>query len=160
MDHKQIVAVVCKSKTRRGGKYDVGPWWQQMVAVGYEQAAGLRARHERPDGYSISRSKTIAAPMSAIFAAWQDGALRARWLAHPRIEIRTATRNKSLRITWADRKTHVEVNFYDKGRGKNTVAVQHNKLADARAADKMKNYWGKQLDRLALLVARNKSGGK
>jgi hypothetical protein len=153
MNHKQLVAVVNK-------KYNVGPWWQQMVAVGYEQAAGLRAKGERPDGFSVSKSKTIAAPMSTIFSAWQNDKVRARWLAHPQIAIRTATRNKSLRITWADRKTNVEVNFYNKGGGKNAVAVQHNKLTNARAADKMKAYWGKQLDKLATLVARRKSAEK
>ena len=32
-------------------------WWCQMVAVGYEQARGLRAKHERPDGYAVSVSR-------------------------------------------------------------------------------------------------------
>src|SRR5687768_2359813 len=34
MNHKEIVAVVAKH-------FD-GPWWGQMVTVGYEQARGLR----------------------------------------------------------------------------------------------------------------------
>ena len=35
MDHKQIVAYLVKH-------HKVGPWWQQMVTVIYEQARGLR----------------------------------------------------------------------------------------------------------------------
>jgi len=31
MDHKQIVAYLSE-------QHQVGPWWQQMVTVGYEQA--------------------------------------------------------------------------------------------------------------------------
>ncbi len=34
-------------------------WWCQMVAVGYEQARGLREKHQTPTGYEISVSKTL-----------------------------------------------------------------------------------------------------
>ena len=64
------------------------------------------------------------------------------------IVIRKATRPKSMRITWSDRKTSLEVNFYAKGVGKGQVVVQHSKLPDAKAAAKMKGYWAKTLDRL------------
>src|SRR5438445_12519365 len=73
MSHRQIVAVL-------SNRYDVGPWWQQMVTVGYEKERGLRRDHQKPDGYEISRSKTIAAPLAELFAAWQDGKRRGRWL--------------------------------------------------------------------------------
>ena len=49
MSHKDIVAVLA-------GKNGLGPWWRQMVAVAYEQAKGLRDKHEKPDGFEISRS--------------------------------------------------------------------------------------------------------
>src|SRR5216117_1433710 len=55
LTHQQIVAVLAK-------KHGLAPWWQQMVTVTYEQARGLRKVHERPDGYSISRSKTLPVP--------------------------------------------------------------------------------------------------
>ena len=142
MDHKQIVAVVSKQKGAR-------PWWQQMITVGYEQARGLRKVHETAKGYQIGRSKTLDVPMPALFKAWKDPKTRRRWMGDCDLVIRKATANKSLRITWPDGATNVEVNFYKTKGGKSQVTVQHNKLADAKAAAKMKAYWGKQLNRLA-----------
>lgn len=155
MDHKQIVAVVGKQKGAR-------PWWQQMITVGYEQARGLRKVHETAKGYQVSRSKTVAAPLPVLFRAWKDPKSRGRWLSvasGPRagrpngdLVIRKTTANKFLRITWPDGTTNVEVNFYKTPSGKSQVTVQHNKLADAKTAAKMKAYWGKQLERLVGMV--------
>jgi uncharacterized protein YndB with AHSA1/START domain len=143
--HQEIVAVLTK-------KYDVGSWWQQMVAVSYEQAKGLRARHEKSEGFQITRSKTIAASAGDVFEAWGNARKRAQWLPGSRLTIRKATENKSLRITWGDG-TMIEVGFSSKGAGKTQIAVQHGKLATARAAAAQKLFWGDALDRLAQLVS-------
>ena len=137
MSHKEIVAYLNQ-------EHGVGPWWQQMVAVSYEQARGLRDRHEMPGGYQISRSKTIAAPVSALYDAWQDEATRQSWLGDAPLTIRKATENKTLRITWDD-ETSVDVSFYPKGEHKTQVTVQHSKLADVSAAEQMKAYWAEKL---------------
>ncbi|MFO0964481.1 MAG: SRPBCC domain-containing protein [Gemmataceae bacterium] len=141
MTHREIVAVVA-------AKFDVGPWWRQMVTVGYEQGRGLRRKHQKPDGYQISRNKTLAVDVGEAFAAWKEPRKRRRWLADAEFTVRKATENKSLRLTWVDGTTTLEVNFYVKGAGKCQVSVQHNKLGGARAAQKMKAYWGEQLERL------------
>ena len=122
-------------------------WWNQMVAVGYEQARGLREKHQKPDGYEISVSRVVAASAAALFKAWKDPKARRRWLRES-ITIRKATTGKSMRITWADGKTGLEVNFYSKGSGKSQVVVQHGKLPDSKAAARMKAYWAKTLDGL------------
>src|SRR5688572_7904553 len=75
-------------------------WWSQMVAVGYEQERGLRDKHQRPDGYQISGSKTVGVALSDLYKAWSDKRTRKRWLADPEFTLRTAAENKSLRITW------------------------------------------------------------
>lgn len=141
MTHREIVTVV-------HNRYGVGPWWRQMVAVGYEQARGLRQRHEKPGGFEISRSKTVAVALTKLYTAWHDAKLRNRWLGDGPLVVRKATHNKSMRITWCDKKTSVEVNFYAKGGAKSQVTVQHSKLPDAKRGDQMKKYWGKTLDRL------------
>jgi uncharacterized protein YndB with AHSA1/START domain len=146
MNHKEIVAVV-------GRKYAVGPWWQQMVTVEYERARGLREKHERPDGYQVSRSKTLAAAPDRVFRAWNDHKARNRWLADPAVTVRKATPARSLRITWVDGRTSVEVMLYPKGADKTQVTVQHSKLASAAAAERMKAYWGVQLERLAEMLS-------
>ncbi len=141
MTHKEIVAVVHNN-------YGVGPWWQQMVTVGYEQARGLRQKHEKPEGFQISRSKTVAVPIAVLYRAWSDRKMRARWLDDGPLIVRKAARNKSIRITWCDKKTSVEIKFYAKGNAKAQVTVQHSKLPDARRGELMKKYWGKTLVRL------------
>ena len=144
MTHREIVAVLAKA-------HRVGPWWQQMVAVSYEQAKGLRARHEKPEGFQISRSKTMHASVGDVFEAWGNARKRAQWLPASRLTIRKATENKSLRITWGDG-TMIEVGLYPKGSTKTQIAVQHGKLATARAAAAQKAFWGDALDRLAQLL--------
>jgi len=123
-------------------------WWNEMVAVGYEQARGLRRKYEKPSGFEISRSKTIAAPVAAVYKAWDDRRARARWLKEDGLTVRKATPEKSMRITWADGETHLDVNFYPKGEGKSQVVVQYGKLASAGAAERMKDYWSEALERL------------
>jgi len=136
---------------RLSEKYGVRSWWTQMVTVGYEQARGLRAKHERPDGFQISGSRTLGVPLTQTFRAWSDARLRSKWLDAD-MTIRRATANKSMRITWTDGKTSVEVNFYGKGADKSLVTVQHSKLPDARAGEKMKVYWKDRLARLAAVL--------
>lgn len=141
MSHKEIVAYLHE-------QHGVGPWWQQSVTVEYEQARGLRDKHEKPGGYEISVSKTIAVPVGRLFAAWQSEKLRDGWLPGEAFTIRKATPDKTLRITWTDGKTHVDAYFTAKGEGKSSVTAQHNKLPDAKAAGRMKAFWTEKLERL------------
>lgn len=142
MTHPQIVTIVGK---QRGTGY----WWQQMITVAYEQARGLRAKHQKTDGFSVSVSKTVPVGLSTLFGAWANVSDRKEWLKDPAFTVRKATRNKSMRITWVDGRSSVEVNFYSKGAGKSMVTVQHNKLSNATAAARWKSYWGNQLKSLS-----------
>jgi hypothetical protein len=146
MDHKAIVAYLVERE-------NVGPWWQQMITVTYEQARGLREKHEKPSGYQISRSKTFTSQAERVYSAWKDERQRALWLPDPNFTIRTDSPNKSLRITWIDGFTSLDVNFYDKGSAKCQVTVQHSKLNDAVQAEAMKVYWGEALERLGHFLA-------
>jgi hypothetical protein len=51
-----------------------------------------------------------------------------------------------MRITWSDGKSHVDVNFYDKGDNKCRISVQHTRLTSAARAEKMKKYWAGKLE--------------
>ena len=144
MTHQEIVKHL-------SDKHDVRAWWRQMVAVTYEQARGLRDKHQKPGGYEISVSRTIDAPVSKAFRAWTDEKTRKRWLTAA-FTIRKATANKTLRISWEDGKTSLAVAFAEKGAGKTQVVAQHAKLPDAKAAAKMKKLWSEALDRLKDLI--------
>ena len=145
MSHQEIVKLL-------NSKYDVGPWWQQMVTVTYEQARGLRQKHEKPGGYEISVSRTVNAPLASVYKKVANEKSRSLWLTEDEVTIKKSTPNKSMRMTWKDGKTCLQVSFLGKGDGKSQVVVQHSKLADPRAAAKMKSYWGKALDRLREVV--------
>ena len=144
MSHQEIVAHL-------KDKHDVRPWWTQMVAVTYEQARGLRDKHEKPGGFEISVSRTVDASISKAFKAWTDARTRSRWLKEP-VTIRKATANKILRFNWEDGKTIVAVAFLAKGKDKTQVVAQHNKLPDAKAAARMKKFWAKALDGLKAAI--------
>jgi uncharacterized protein YndB with AHSA1/START domain len=141
MTHQEIVKHLNE-------KHNLGPWWQQMVTVTYEQARGLREKNQRPEGYQISVSRTVNAPLAKLYNSFANAKTRSSWLTENGLVVRTATTDKSMRVTWNDKKTSLEINFYPKGADKSQVVVQHSKLPDAKSSARMKNYWGKALDRL------------
>jgi hypothetical protein len=143
MTHQEIVKLL-------NSKYNVGPWWVQMVTVTYEQHAGLREVHEKTNGFQISVSRTMNTPVNLLYSAFEDETSRTAWLLEEKLVVRKATKNKSMRVTWKDGKTSLEIDFYPKGADKSQVVVQHSKLASAAAAARMKTYWSKALDRLKL----------
>jgi hypothetical protein len=135
-------------------KYKVGPWWTQMVAVGYERIKGLRqvgqARH---GGFSITKSRTFPMPLGRLYRAFHDKRARTRWLPDTGFKVTSATANKYLRITWSDG-SKVAVGFYSKGRGKSQVQVEQSGFAEKAAATRMKEFWAERLDALAELKVR------
>jgi hypothetical protein len=142
LSHKEIAAYLHEQQ-------QLAPWWSQMVTVCYERDRGLREKYQKCDGaYSASASKTIAVPVASLYAAWQDEKARKRWLPKVAFTVRKATPSKSLRITWADGTSNVEIMFYLKGDAKAQVTVQHNKLASAKEVGRMKAYWTAALERL------------
>lgn len=137
-------------------KYRIPSWWTQTVTVGYERIKGLRERGQRRSGsWEASKSRTIGAPVSALFKAFKQPKLRATWLDRTAV-IRTSVPNKSLRITWEDGSS-VEVNLVSKGRSKAQVAIGHTKLPSREAAEQMKKFWAEHLDALATRLESKKA---
>lgn len=144
LPHKDVVRWL--QQTHR-----LADWWCQMVTVGYEQARGLRVKHQKPDGFEISVAKTIAAPVGRAFAAWREASLREQWLPRTPLTVRKATPHKSIRILWSD-DTLVSVNFWPKGSLKCQVVPQHAKLPTPESAEKMKAYWAEKLEALRVFL--------
>ena len=147
MNHTEIATYLCEKGKLAG-------WWAQMIAATYEQVRGLRKKYERPGGYEISVSKVIPVTLSTLYKSWKDEKVRTRWLKEKDITIRKANANKSLRVSWLDNKTSLEVNFYDKGDSKAQVVVQHSKLANMNEAEKMKKYWKEKLEKLSGVLVK------
>lgn len=132
-------------------RHGAEPWWRQAVAVSYERARGLRAKHQTASGYQVSASRTVGAPLARLWAAWTDGRTRRRWLPDTTFTVRKATSEKSLRITWSDGSS-LDVLFLAKGPGRSQVSVDHRKLADAEAVERMRAFWRERLTRLQELL--------
>jgi uncharacterized protein YndB with AHSA1/START domain len=134
-------------------KYQVRDWWCQTVTVGYERIRGLRVKGQRRGGgFEATRSKVFPVPMARLFRAFRDKRTRARWLDGVDLVVRTATKDRSMRVTWPDQ-TSVDLWFTAKGSSRAQVQVQHGKLPDQEAAARMKAYWGERLAALGALLA-------
>jgi hypothetical protein len=146
MSHREIATLVNE-------KYKIDGWWSQMVTVGYERIKGLRARGQRRDGtYEASKSRTFDVPVTTLFNAWADGAVRRRWLKGAEAKVRTATALKSMRLGWTDRSI-VAVWFTAKGKSKSSVALAHTKLQDRETAERLKKYWSDRLGDLGEVLS-------
>ena len=133
-------------------KFKVPGWWTQTVTVGYERIKGLRAIGQRRDGgFEATKSKVFVVPLGRLYRAFRDARTRTRWLPGVRLTIRTATPNKSMRITWPDA-TSVELYFTAKGVAKSQVQIQHRRLADRATATEMKAYWAERLVALGAVL--------
>ena len=144
--HAEIVRYV-------GKRYKVGPWWGQMLTVGYERIKRLRQVGQSRHGvFTITKSRTFALSLTRLYRAFHDKRTRTGWLMGIETRVTSATANKSLRIIWSDG-SKVAVGFFPKGRGKSQVHVEQTGFADKESAARMKEFWGERLDALAALEA-------
>jgi hypothetical protein len=90
LDRRSIVALLSNT-------HGVSAWWRQMVAVEYERARGLRARHQTATGYSMAVSRTLATSLPKLYAAAASDATRANQQARGQSRRRGATRDLEVR---------------------------------------------------------------
>jgi hypothetical protein len=132
----------------------VDGWYAQSITVGYERARGLRAPGQRPDGFAVGASRTIAVPVQRLFEAFTDEPLRERWLPGADLRVRTATSPRTARYDWEDGSTRVIVGFEAAGDAKSRVALSHERLPDADTAEEMKAWWRERLTELKTRLER------
>jgi hypothetical protein len=145
MTHAQIAEIATK-------KYKAGPWWGQMIAVGYERIRGLRTRGQQRNGtFQVSKSRTFGVPVDVLFDAWNDAATRKKWLTES-VKVRKATKPKSIRFD-VPGEGIVPVMFLAKGKDKSVAAVEVVKLASKEEAARVKDEWGVRFDALAKVLA-------
>jgi len=145
LDHKGIVAVLAQ-------RHGVGPWWQQMVTVAYEQARGKNGNTATDDGFQVDVSKVLELPLAKLFRFWAEPSERNKWLADDRFSIHKATASKSIRARWGRGVSRIDVDFCEKGPSKSQVTVQHNRIETSDAAEQMKAYWAKKIRALEALT--------
>lgn len=146
LDQRGVIAILAQ-------KHGIGPWWQQMIAVGYESVRGKSDKPAASDGFRINSNCTLDAPLARVFRLWNDAGERARWLADDRFVVRGTTADKSIRARWGKGTSQVAVSFSEKS-GRTEVSVEHHQIESSAAAEQMKAYWVKKLGLLAALAPR------
>jgi hypothetical protein len=127
-------------------EHGLSRWWAQKLTVEYEQARGRRKPGARPDGtFTVTATKTVAAPVARAFAAFADPKARRRWLPDVRLRKRGSEQGRSLRFDHADGTSRVNVTFAAAPNGKTQVAVEHVRLPDAEVAAGEKARWRERL---------------
>ncbi|WP_250446370.1 SRPBCC domain-containing protein [Actinotalea sp. C106] len=131
-------------------EHAVDGWWAQSVTVAYEQARGLRAPGQRPDGtFEASVSRAMDAAPEACQAWFLEEERRGRWLdVVP--ELRGVSR--TIRWTWTDG-TRVTTSFQPLPQGRTRITVTHHGLPDGEVLADLKGYWSARLDALRELLA-------
>jgi hypothetical protein len=129
-------------------------WWAQSITVEYEQTRGLREKHERPGGYEVGATKSIAAPAEEVWRAWEDETLRERWLPGAQVAVRTATKPKTMRLDWGEG-GRLAV-YLDESGDRTRITVQHEQLPDRKAAERWKAFWRERVAALKDLLEEEK----
>jgi hypothetical protein len=125
-----------------------------LAAVAMKAVPMVERRKKIPApvaGYRAYASKTVHAPLDALFAAWTDDDARRRWLGDHPVTIRGTTPGKSLRARWGD--MPLDVRFESKGDARSTVTVDQRGIATEDEAATMKAAWGAALERLKAQLA-------
>ena len=137
--------------------YGIDGWWAQSVTVGYERARGMRALHERPDGFSMNASKTFPVPVERLFAAIVDEDERQRWLEAVELRNRTNQPSKSARFDVLPGEMRLAVTFVAKGPRKAAAQLQQDRLESAEEVARWKSLWKEQLAHLAAFLGEETS---
>ena len=149
-NHTDIARHVCET-------YGIDGWWAQSVTVGYERARGMRALHERPDGFSMNASKTFPVPVERLFAAFVEHDKRERWLEAVELRLRTHQPPRSARFDVLPGETRLAITFVAKGSEKAAAQLQQDRLADAEDVARWKVLWKEQLALLASYLTEERS---
>jgi hypothetical protein len=135
------------------GEHGLSTWWAQKLIVEYEQDRGIRKPGARPDGsYSAGASKIIDGTPETILNAFTDGDLRLRWLPGESLAVRKINRARSAHFDWNGGPERIQVTVEVTRAGKTSLAVEHNRLSDADAAERRKTWWRDRLSDLKALV--------
>lgn len=154
--------------------YRLTPWWEQIVASGFEIAVGRRIEGQNEKGlYAAAGSKTFHVGAKKMW----------KWLvAHPEVwlrsvdpvaiktgtqfessegafgEIRTIAAGRSVRFRWQqddwEKHTTCVVSVFPRQGEKCIVTFGEDGIASARAKEERKKYWKSVLDEIARLAIK------
>lgn len=127
--------------------FGVPGWWSQTITVGYERIRGRRVVNQTTKGFSVSKSRTFAAPIDRLVRAFAPKA-RAEWLGDEKASARRSKNRHVVRWSDPDGST-VDVHLVGKAPGKTAVTVQVGKLPSREAVEARRTAWARRLLALA-----------
>jgi uncharacterized protein YndB with AHSA1/START domain len=150
------------------GNLKIDMWWITTINYLYEADRGIVEKDGRGKGFNICVTKTIAAPISSVYAAWVDSIQLSKWFGDDTVAdvadggrytnkdgdtgvFKRVRVDKDLRFTWenpAHQPSVVDVVFSDKGKGKTDLLVNLDRVQGREEADGLRKAWGEALDRL------------
>lgn len=167
LNHKEIVSLL---KT----KFKLKPWWQQIVATGFEVHTGKKKEGQNAKGeYSVTVTKTINVshkklwkflfspiglqcwlkPMSDFYA--QKGET---FEVNGGVfgEVRTIKPLNNIRLRWEDgdwpKKTVLQVHLVPRPKDKSILVFTHEQLANPRIREKQRAYWKQAADEIVSVL--------
>ncbi len=146
--------------------HGVDGWYSQGITVSWERLRGVRAVNQRADGhYEVSVTKVVDVPPAAVADAFNQPALRRRWLAGQEAAIldgleaspkpmRVVKDGKAARLRFKAGVHTVAVSVDAKPNGRATVAAQVMKLAKPEDVETRRGAWRAALESLRATLAR------
>lgn len=169
LDHRERVAELAAAGVESG-------WWQQKLAVGYEQERDLREVGETAGaGYQIGVQRTFPVARGRLWEVVTSREGLAAWLGETgslaldpgetyetadgtRGEIRTVREGERVRLTWqpADRESpttlQLTLSTPADGEGKTVLRIHHEHLEDSTDRERMREHWQRGFERLTELL--------
>ncbi len=165
LSHKDIVTFL-------GENYDISPWWQQMITVGFEFARGRRVTGQTADdGFQIGVQKTVAVPQEKVwdFLLSKKGLhiwlgeidniilkKGAEYLTEDGTigEIRSIIAAQKIRLIYKPKNYKKETTLQislscpRNTRSKTNINFHHEKLSGTQQRNEMRHHWKKVLDHI------------
>ena len=167
LNHKEIVALIAGPGQQSSG------WWQQSVAIGYEQARGLRVVGQTSEGgFQIGVQKTLPLPAETAWSLLTEGPGRAVWLGTVDSleftrgeryqtdegawgEVRSVAAGQRVRLTWHSPElaspSTLQVYFAPSG-DKTSVRFHQERLSSLEEREQMRQRWRDVLEKLSELA--------
>ena len=170
--HKEIVALVAGPGGLAHG------WWQQSVAVGYEQARGLRVVGQTSGAdFQIGVQRTLPVSPEAAWGLLADRAGRDAWLGECAAldfrkgecytttegvsgEVRSVVPGQRVRLTWSSpglaQPSTLQVTLVAAG-DKTSFRFQQERLSSLGEREAMPSYWRRALEELERVALQQDS---
>lgn len=120
-------------------------WWSQSVTGGYERITGRRLPHQMPDGtFTAIKSRTITGSATELRALLDNDADRSALFGGHPTEARSKRGVKVPRFSVGPGVAKISVT--NKGNGRMTIGIQHEKLPTADDVAEWKFFWTEWLE--------------